>query len=237
MSLPDCATCWQYFFVAGALAVSGAPRILAEAPPALQTASERADARGTLSIAPQLAANGAALEGESLERLRAVVMGASPTLAEPATPAGITALGGARTLRANSHRTAWMDYMLASSVPAWSLRLATNTRFEVRAADPPVGAAPAVLITGLAVPASGFGRFEVSAAMPPGAANTFAPGAWTTPVDIGSRSALMPSPLTSMRAAPITASDAGLLSVPLTAPPSAAGAAAGAAAVPLLPSQ
>jgi hypothetical protein len=231
MNLPTRARYVCQLLVAGALVASATPRILAVTALAPKTTSEQPDACGTLSIAPQLAAPSGAMEPNSSERLRMIVLGPSPTLAEPATPPG-AALSGPRAAVASSRKTAWMDYMLASSVPAWSLRLTTKSQFEVTASDRPADASPTVLVSGTAAPASGYARFDLTAASAAGASHTLAPGSWTSWGDAGGRSVLLPSPITSMRDSALSSGDAGLLSIPLAAPPSAAGAAAGAASVP-----
>lgn len=233
MCRPAGTTSWRRTFVVGALAVSATSRILAEAPSTPPTAGELAETRITMSMAPQIAARRVAFEDKSSERLRAVVMGASPTLVEPAAPIGFAQLNRGRPLRTGSRKTAWMDYMLDSGVPAWSLRHVANERFDVSASDRPAGVAPVALISGPAVSVSGYRGFDLSTSPLSGAANVLAPGAWLAPGASGSHSVQMPSPLTPMGAAPVTVGDAGLPSIPIAAPTSAAGVAAGAASVPM----
>jgi hypothetical protein len=220
---------------AGVLAVFTTGRIPAEASPPRPSSGDQAEQACTLSMDPQLAVQTAIVGAQTTERLCVLVLGASPTLLEPAPPPGIGSLGGNRAAAAGSRKTAWMDYMLAPLVPAWSLRLTTKSAFEMNASDRLSSAAPPILVTGAGGSGAAYGKFGFSFEAPASPSSSLAPGAWTAFGDAGARSALLPSPLTSLRDAPAEAGDAMLLRTQLAAPPSAAGAAAGAAPVPLLP--
>jgi hypothetical protein len=207
----------------------------AQAEPSLEPSAARA-ATSTLSMAPQLEPH-AEVGAGSTENMCRVVLGGSPTLDEPATPPGIDSLGGGRRAAAGSRKTAWKDYMLAPLVPAWSLRLKANSTFEMNGANRWVVAPAPLLAPDVAESGGGYGKFGFSVAAPAGRTTVLAPGAWTALGDAGARSALLPTPIMSLRAATADASDAGLLPTQLVAPPSAAGAAAGAAPLPLPKSQ
>jgi hypothetical protein len=235
MGYPTLITRGCRVFVAGAIAVSSAPCVGADAPPSSQAPAEETEA-GTLSIAPQRTTR-VDVSVQTVERMGMVVFGASPTLHEPATPPGIESLGGRRPAAAGSRKTAWMDYMLAPTVPAWSLRLTAKSGFEMSGSGRQVVAPAPALVTDGAASGGGFGKFGFSGVAPVSRSTSLAPGAWTAFGDAGARSALLPTPIMSLRA---SAGDVGAgapLSTQLTAPPSTSGTAAGAAPMPLLKGQ
>jgi hypothetical protein len=216
-------------FVAGAVAVSTGGAICADAMPSGSLAVEATDVATTLSMAPQhpvIVEVGA----QTIERLWVLVLGVSPTLLEPATVPGIDSLGAGRLPPTSSRKTAWMDYMLSPMAPAWSLRLATKSGFEMTGSErPSLATSPLGLEAEAAASGRGFGKFGLSGAAPASPSTSLTPGAWSAFGDAGVRSALMPTPITSLRGSAAEFSDAGLLPTSLSTPTSTAGAAAGAA--------
>jgi hypothetical protein len=235
MGFPTLITRGCRVFVAGAIAVSAAPCVAADAPPSSPAPTEQTDA-STLSIEPQRATR-ADVSVQTVERMGMVVFGASPTLHEPATPAGIDSLGGGRKPAAGSRKSAWMDYMLAPTVPAWSLRLRAKSGFEMSGSGRHVVAPAPALVTDGAATGGGFGKFGFSGVAPASRSMSLAPGAWTAFGDAGARSALLPTPIMSLRASAGDIGNSPVVPTQLTAPTSTAGTAAGAAPMPLLKGQ
>jgi hypothetical protein len=231
MGFPTLITRGCRIIVAGAVLISGAELACAQAARLTPGGDAQAEP-STLSMAPQRATH-VDVSIQTVERMGMVVFGASPTLHEPATPPGIDSLGGRREVAKGSRKTAWMDYMLAPVVPAWSLRLTAKSGFEMNGSGQQSVAIPPALVTEGVASGGGYGNFGFSGVAPTNRATPLAPGAWTAFGDAGARSALLPTPITSLRAATVDVSGANLVPTQLSVPPSTAGTAAGAAPMPL----